>query len=206
MGKRREKQQSEKIMASLDSPNPSFSIRETTTRSATAASRFLRSISTKEPSFSTLPYSPPRFSSPISLHTSPLSSPHHPFNAAAEAASSSPEATSSYRCISSVLKKDGQILCIVAANGFIYTGSDSNLIRVWKLPDFTECGRLKAKKSTVVAMEVSHDRVYAAYGDGKIRVWRRTWDNGLKHVKLATIPKTGRAVRRFIVGKDKMVM
>lgn len=80
------------------------------------------------------------------------------------------------------------------------------MIRIWKQPEFTECGQLKAKTSMVVAMELSHDRVYAAYGDGKIRVWRRTWDNGVKHVKLATIPKTGGAVRNLIVGKDKMVM
>lgn len=57
----------------------------------------------------------------------------------------------------------------------------------------------------VVALEVSHDRVYAAYGDGKIRVWQRTWDEGLKHVRLATIPKTGNYVRSYISGKEKMV-
>lgn len=79
------------------------------------------------------------------------------------------------------------------------------MIRVWKLPAFTEYGRLKTKTSMVVAMEVSQDRVYAAYGDGKIRVWRRSWDNGLRHVRLATIPKTGGSVRSYIVGKDKMV-
>lgn len=57
----------------------------------------------------------------------------------------------------------------------------------------------------VVALEVSHDRVYAAYGDAKIRVWQRTWDDGLKHVRLATIPRTGNYVRSYISGKDKMV-
>lgn len=59
----------------------------------------------------------------------------------------------------------------------------------------------------VVAMEVSHDKVYAAYGDGKVRVWQRTWDGGLKHVRLATIPKTGSYVRSLYIaaGKDKMV-
>lgn len=58
----------------------------------------------------------------------------------------------------------------------------------------------------VVAIEVSHDKVYAAYGDGKVRVWQRAWDGGLKHVKLATIPKTGSYVRSFyIAGKDKTV-
>ncbi|XP_024022487.1 protein JINGUBANG [Morus notabilis] len=100
--------------------------------------------------------------------------------------------------------KDGQILSIAASNGLVYTGSDINVIRVWKLPEFSECGQLKTKACMVVALEVSHDRVYAAYGDGKIRVWQRTWDEGLKHVRLATIPKTGNYVRSYISGKEKM--
>lgn len=58
----------------------------------------------------------------------------------------------------------------------------------------------------VVALVVSNERVYAAYGDGKIRVWRRTSDHGsLKHIRLATIPKTGSYVRSYIAGKDKTV-
>lgn len=80
-------------------------------------------------------------------------------------------------------------------------------MRVWKLPEFTECGQLRTKASRVVALEVSNDTVYAAYGDGKIRVWTRTWDNNkvLRHVRLATIPKTVGYVRSYIAGKDKAV-
>lgn len=184
-------------MASLDSPNPSFAIRDHDT-----THNFLRSLSSNEqPSFSKFPFTPPRLTSP-SLHTSPVSSPlHHSFHPAAGAASL--EAT--YRCLSSILKKDGQMLSVAAANGFIYTGSEGNVIRIWKVPEFTECGQLKTKTSMVVALEVSHDRVYAAYGDGKIRVWRRTWDNGLKHVRLTTVPKSTGSVRSYITGRDKTV-
>ncbi|PON46902.1 Coatomer beta subunit, partial [Parasponia andersonii] len=116
-----------------------------------------------------------------------------------------PHSGAAYRCISSVLKKDGQILSIAASNGLVYTGSDINVIRVWKIPEFSECGQLKTKACMVVALEVSHDRVYAAYGDAKIRVWQRTWDDGLKHVRLATIPRAGNYVRSYISGKDKMM-
>jgi len=104
-----------------------------------------------------------------------------------------------------VLKKDGQILSIAVSNSLVYTGSDSNVIRIWKLPDFSECGQLKTQACTVVALKVSNERVYAAYGDGKIRVWRKTWDGSLKHIRLATIPKSGSYVRSYIGGKDKMV-
>lgn len=58
----------------------------------------------------------------------------------------------------------------------------------------------------VVALQVSNDMVYAAYGDGKIRVWQRSWDGGLKHVRLATIPRSGSYVRNYIARKDKMVV
>lgn len=87
----------------------------------------------------------------------------------------------------------------------MYTGSEGNVIRVWKLPEFSECDRLKTKASGVVALAVSNDRVYGAYADGKIRVWQRTWDGGLRHVRIATVPKSGGYMRSYIAGKDKMV-
>ena len=79
-------------------------------------------------------------------------------------------------------------------------------MRVWKLPEFTEYGQLKTRAAMAVALEVSNDKVYAAYADGKIRVWRRSWDGVPRHVRLATIPRTGINVRGYISGKDKMVM
>ncbi|KAM6585160.1 hypothetical protein CsatB_012162 [Cannabis sativa] len=216
-------------MASLESSNSpnsnqsSFTLRPTTTQN----NKFLRSTSSKEASFSEFPYTPPRRSSPSvsqSLHASPVSSPLHSLSPrphsskqnnnqnhqtttvglAVGVAVGDPHAAA-YRCISSVLKKDGQILSIAASNGLVYTGSDTNVIRVWRIPEFSECGQLKTRAFMVVALEVSHDRVYAAYGDAKIRVWQRTWDDGLKHVRLATIPRTGNYVRSYISGKDKMM-
>ncbi|KAA8540387.1 hypothetical protein F0562_024694 [Nyssa sinensis] len=179
-------------------PNPSFAIR------GTHNNKFLRSISTNEASFSGIPCTPPRLASPSlspCLHSSQPSSPRLSF----ATTSKLDDLHTTYRCISSVLKKDGRILSIAASNGLVYTGSESNIVRVWKLPEFTECGQLKTKASMVVALEVSNDRVYAAYADCKIRVWRRTWEGVTKHVRLATIPRTGSYVRSYIAGKDKMM-
>jgi hypothetical protein len=192
------------MASSRDSPpNLSFAIRGTTT----TQNKFSRSISTKEASFSNFPYTPPHLSGPAvlskSLHTSPLSSPLHSSHTPTKLTD---VPSSAYRCISSVLKKDGQILSIAVSNGFAYTGSDTNMVRIWRLPEFTECGQLKTKACMVVALQVSNERVYAAYGDAKIRVWRRTWDGAWKHIRLATIPTTGSFVRSYIAGKDKMVM
>lgn len=198
-----------------NSPDPtaSFAFRSTTT--SPTQNNFLRSHSTKETPFSNFIHSPPRLSCPTlcrSLQNSPISSPlhHHrqfspsPPSSPSKLSDSDPQTT--YHCASSVLRNDGQILSIaLSSNGLVYTGSDSNLVRVWKLPEFTECGQLRTKACRVVALEVSNDTVYAAHGDGKIRVWRRTWDKVLKHVRLATIPKTLGYVRSYIAGKDKTV-
>ncbi|KAG8481329.1 hypothetical protein CXB51_026258 [Gossypium anomalum] len=186
-----------KKMASLDPsnspPNHSFALRDATGQC------FLRSLSTKEASFNGFfqwfPLLPTSLHSTPSLHTSPLSSPLRTFNPNPSNHTISLDA--SYKCLSSILS-------IAISNGIIYTGSDTNLIRIWKLPEFSECGVLKTKASTVVALAVSHERVFAAYGDTKIRVWRRTWDGTLKHIKLATIPRTSGYVRSYISSKDKM--
>lgn len=79
------------------------------------------------------------------------------------------------------------------------------MVRVWKLPEFTECGQLKTKAAVVVAIEVSNDKVYVAYADCKIRVWRRCWEGVTRHVRVGTIPTAGSYVRNYIIGKDKMV-
>ncbi|KAL3824375.1 hypothetical protein ACJIZ3_020404 [Penstemon smallii] len=180
--------------------NVSFAMRETNNIT------FLRSFSTKlEPSFSendavTLP---PR----LSATTAASLSLHHHLNYHSQP--STPRLSkldvdsAAYRCVSSVLKKDGQILCVAAGNGFVYTGSQGNIIRVWKLPEFTEYGQLKTKAGMVVALQVSSDKVYAAYADCKIRIWRRTWEGVVKHVRVATVPTTGSYVRSYIAGRDK---
>ncbi|KAL8458310.1 hypothetical protein ACS0TY_035981 [Phlomoides rotata] len=173
-------------------PNPSFDMRA-------APIRFPRSASTREPPRPAAPV-PPRLSATAAASLSQPSTPRLSFSTPVDPAKLDAAA---YRCISSVLKKDGQIISVAAANGLIYTGSQVNTIRVWKLPEFTECAQLKTKASMVVALQVSNDRVYAAYADCKIRVWRRTWEGVVKHVRLATVPTAGSFLRGYIAGNDK---
>lgn len=199
-------------MDDSNSPDPTASFAFRSSSTTPPQSNLLRSHSTKETPFTNLIHSPPRLSCPTlsrSLQNSPL---HHrrqfspPPSPPSPTKLSDSDPQTTYHCASSVLRNDGQILSIsLSSNGLVYTGSDSNLVRVWKLPEFTECGQLRTKACRVVALEVSNDTVYAAYGDGKIRVWRRTWDKVLKHVRLATIPKTLGYVRSYIAGKDKTV-
>ncbi|EPS72937.1 hypothetical protein M569_01818, partial [Genlisea aurea] len=111
-----------------------------------------------------------------------------------------------YRCVASVLKKDGKVLCVAASNGLVYTGAQGNVVRIWKLPEFVEFGQLRTKASVVVALQVSNDRVYAAYEDCKIRVWRRTWEGVVRHERIATVPSPVSFVRSYIPGRDKTVI
>ncbi|KAK3219878.1 hypothetical protein Dsin_013848 [Dipteronia sinensis] len=183
-------------------PPPPPTTNATTTTSSTEASPPKNHLPHPSPSTVPLPASPPPASTPPPSPP-PIATPSPPPPSPPTTTTTS-SFESSYRCVSSVLKKDGQMLSIAAFNGYVYTGSESNVIRVWKLPEFTECGQLKTKTAMVVALEVSPDRVYAAYSDGRIRVWRRTWDNhALRHIRLATIPRTGGYVRSYIIGKDK---
>lgn len=205
---------------SLSSSAPSFAIRPNNNNYHDTS--FLRSISTKEPSnFSKeLSYSLPRLStSVLPSNTCPPHYNSQPSTPRLSFTLNNPSTKSvdddhpefhqtTYRCISSVLKKDGQILSVAVSNGLVYTGSQANVIRVWKFPEFTECDHLKTRASSmVISLQVSNDMIYAAYSDCKIRVWRRTnWKGVIKHVRVATIPKVGSYVRSYISGRDKMVI
>ncbi|CAL1378203.1 unnamed protein product [Linum trigynum] len=202
-------------------PNPSFAIRDTTDHRLTF---LLRSLSSKDPSDyhnnidddnEDFPYhpSPPRLSvqhDRNSHHRAP--SPPLKLHSSTACRGGTETTSSSYRCVASTaVKKDGQVLSMAAATSdveLLYTGTDANVIRVWKLaPELTECGQLKTRAGRVVAIHVAGDRVYGAYGDGKIRVWQRTWRDsggGFKHVRVGTIPATGGVVRSYIsaAGKD----
>ncbi|KAL6568170.1 hypothetical protein OROHE_003854 [Orobanche hederae] len=186
--------------------NPSFAMRGNTIR-------FPRSVSTKEPPLCDAVCLPPRLSAAtaasLSLHQHERSriSTTRGLSFAADGATKLVDGVdpAACRCVSSVLKKDGQILCAAAANGLVYTGSQANVVRVWKLPEFAECGQLKTKARIVVALQVSDDRVYAAYADCKIRVWRRSWEGVIKHVRVATVPMAGSFVLSYIGGKDKTI-
>ncbi|KAL4194076.1 hypothetical protein AMTRI_Chr05g57460 [Amborella trichopoda] len=136
---------------------------------STHGDHFYRSLSSKEPSFSELALSPPRFST-----ASPSKTQHHdplPFLFKKQGA------RAYTKCISSLLQKDGQILSLAVSNGFVCTGTETKSIRVWKLPDFTIHGCFKAGCSGVRALSLSRGHVFAAYRDLKIRMWHESLEN-----------------------------
>ncbi|KAI4324755.1 hypothetical protein MLD38_030212 [Melastoma candidum] len=170
--------------------------------------RFAKSFSLKEPSFPDFPedFIPGRLSNP-SLHapsSSPLSSPLHPLLTTPKIIPTASDVL--YRCVSSLLRRDGQVLSMTVSGGLLYTGSEGNAIRAWKLPEFVEWDRLRTRANGAVSMAAANDTVFAAYADGRIRAWRRTWEHGtLRHVRLSGVGSgLGGYVRGYIAGKDRM--
>ncbi|XP_068648385.1 protein JINGUBANG-like [Aristolochia californica] len=109
-----------------------------------------------------------------------------------------------HTCVSSVQKSDGAILSMAISGRLVYTGTPSNAIRVWRLPELTECGQLKTKARQVRALSVSDKYVFAAYGDTRIRVWRRSSTSMVTtHLRIATNPKLTDYLHRYLIGRDQ---
>eukprot|EP01018_Ginkgo_biloba_P002872 Gb_33493 [translate_table: standard] len=104
----------------------------------------------------------------------------------------------SYRCITSMLKRDGHIFSIAMVNGILYTGSDSKSIRVWRYPDFVEYSRFKSGSGTVKALLLAQDKIFSAHNDQKIRVWRRSRSNPGIHRRVGTLPTFKDSVHNFV--------
>ncbi|KAI3695558.1 hypothetical protein L1987_78555 [Smallanthus sonchifolius] len=73
--------------------------------------------------------------------------------------------------IGSLIREEvGHIYSLASSGDLLYTGSDSNNIRVWK--NLMEFSGFKSSSGLVKAIIVSGDRVFTGHQDGKIRVWR----------------------------------
>ncbi|XP_057782979.1 protein JINGUBANG-like [Salvia miltiorrhiza] len=80
--------------------------------------------------------------------------------------SSSPESSC---LIGSLFREEGHIYSVAAAGNMLYTGSESNTVRVWKnLQDFSG---FKSASGMVKAIVVLNQKIFTGHQDGKIRVW-----------------------------------
>uniref|UniRef100_K3XFN2 Uncharacterized protein n=1 Tax=Setaria italica TaxID=4555 RepID=K3XFN2_SETIT len=72
----------------------------------------------------------------------------------------------------SLVKADGHVYSMAAAGDFLYTGTDSRNIRVWR--DRPELGGFRSSSGLGKAINVAADgRIYTGHQDAKVRVWRR---------------------------------
>lgn len=95
----------------------------------------------------------------------------------------------SYGCIATLVRKDGHVSALtMSGDGLLYTGSESNSIRVWKHPSLHEYGCLKAGSGFVKALLLVRDYVFSAHHDRKIRVWYRPRKNSRVCRRVGTLP------------------
>ncbi|KAL6533930.1 hypothetical protein OROHE_013763 [Orobanche hederae] len=131
--------------------------------------------------YSLLP--PPSPDSPWTL------SPHH----------ATPSPSILYHCVAALHRHDGVILSVAAAaNGLVFTGSDSSRVRAWRHPDCTERGYLKSGHGGVGAILAHGNTLFTSHKDHKIRVWDVTTGGvgsasaaleNFQAKKIATLPK-----------------
>lgn len=95
----------------------------------------------------------------------------------------------SYGCIATMVRQDGHVYALaVSGDGLLYTGSESENIRVWKQPSLHEYGCFKAGSGSVKALLIARSYVFSAHQDQKIRVWHRSRKNSGACRRVGTLP------------------
>ncbi|CAN6323263.1 unnamed protein product [Urochloa humidicola] len=96
--------------------------------------------------------------------------------------------------IASLVKERGKVYSLAAAGDLLYTGTDSDTVRVWR--DRRELAALRAGSGLVKAIVVSASdgRVFTGHQDGKVRVWRRdpaSAGAAAHHRRVGSLPALG---------------
>lgn len=134
----------------------------------------------------------PSFAPAATVGAPPLS----PFSSPSNAVISSPwdldrshplSVASPDRCVATVTKRGGRILSLaVSGGGFLYAGTESKAIRVWRDPGFFDISQLRSSSGDVNALLVSSGEglIFSAHADCKIRVW----NSSPVHFRKGTLP------------------
>ncbi|KAL6637463.1 hypothetical protein ACP70R_025035 [Stipagrostis hirtigluma subsp. patula] len=92
--------------------------------------------------------------------------------------------------IASLVKENGKVYSLAAAGDVLYTGTDSDNVRVWR--DRRELAGFRTGSGLVKAIVVAADgRVFTGHRDGKVRVWRADAGDPAVHRRVGTLPATG---------------
>ena len=96
--------------------------------------------------------------------------------------------------IASLVKEDGKVYSLAAAGDVLYTGTDSETVRVWR--DRRELAGFRTGSGLVKAIVVAADgRIFTGHQDGKVRVWRADGDAGgypaVVHRRVGSLPPLG---------------
>uniref|UniRef100_A0A0D9VWH9 Uncharacterized protein n=1 Tax=Leersia perrieri TaxID=77586 RepID=A0A0D9VWH9_9ORYZ len=93
--------------------------------------------------------------------------------------------------IASLVKEEGHVYSVAAAGDLLYTGTDSETVRVWR--DRREVAAFRTGSGLVKSIVVAADgRIFTGHQDGKIRVWRRDADadgGAASHRRVGSLPR-----------------
>ncbi|WVZ59855.1 hypothetical protein U9M48_009948 [Paspalum notatum var. saurae] len=106
--------------------------------------------------------------------------------------------------VASLVKEGGKVYSLAVAGDVLYTGTDSETVRVWR--DGRELARLRTGSGLVKAVVVSRDgRVFTGHQDGKVRVWRADADDPAVHRRLGSLPALGDLLLSAVVNPSSYV-
>ncbi|XP_044508030.1 protein JINGUBANG-like [Mangifera indica] len=88
--------------------------------------------------------------------------------------------------IGSIVREEGHIYSLAAYGDFLYTGSDSKNIRVWK--KLQEFSGFKSNSGLVKAIVIAGDKIFTGHQDGKIRVWMISNKNPSVYKRVSSLP------------------
>ncbi|XP_021905106.1 protein JINGUBANG-like [Carica papaya] len=86
----------------------------------------------------------------------------------------------------SLVREEGHIYSLAASGDFLYTGSDSKNIRVWRKQK--EFSGFKSNSGLVKTIVISSEKIFTGHQDGKIRVWRNSPKNPGTHKRIGSLP------------------
>ncbi|XP_076946431.1 protein JINGUBANG-like isoform X1 [Bidens hawaiensis] len=137
-------------------------------------------------------YDPNRMSgeaSPIAMSPWNQASPFQPspwFTTGVDSSNKNGSQSQPEGLIGSLVREEGHIYSLAATGDFLYTGSDSKNVRVWKnLKEFTA---FKSNSGLVKAIILSGDRIFTGHQDGKVRVWKKNRKDPRTHKRVGTFP------------------
>ena len=88
--------------------------------------------------------------------------------------------------VGSISREEGHVYSIAASGDFLYTGSDSKNVRVWK--NLKEFSGFKSNSGLVKAIVVCGEKIFTCHQDGKIRVWTISTRNPSVYRRVGTLP------------------
>ncbi|KAF0922550.1 hypothetical protein E2562_038020 [Oryza meyeriana var. granulata] len=97
--------------------------------------------------------------------------------------------------IASLVKEDGHVYSLAAAGDVLYTGTESENVRVWR--DRSELAGFRTGSG--LAIVVADDgRIFTGHQDGKIRVWRADADDPAVHRRVGSLPRLADYIRSSV--------